>query len=52
MGFSAELLSYIKDPKNNILNKKTEKLDIKGEDIRAGLYCVINIKHLEPSFKG
>lgn len=51
MGFSAEMLSYIKDPKNGILNKKTEKIEIKGEDIRSGLYCVINIKHLNPSYK-
>ncbi|ALN97756.1 DNA topoisomerase [Bacillus phage vB_BpuM-BpSp] len=48
-GLTTAILEYIRS--NNLLNKKNEKLEIKGEDIRSGLFTIINLKHTLPEFK-
>lgn len=48
-GLTQAFNTYIKD--NGLLNKKGDKnLQIKGEDIRRGLICIISLKHIEPLF--
>ena len=42
--------NYIKE--KGLLSKKDEKLDIKGEDIRKGVRCIINMKIDNPSYSG
>ena len=42
--------NYIKE--KGLLSKKDEKLDIKGEDIRKGVRCIINMKIDSPSYQG
>ena len=42
--------NYIKE--KGLLSKKDEKLDIKGEDIRKGVRCIINMKIDSPSYSG
>ena len=49
-GLTVALLEFIKE--NNLLPKKLEKLEIKGDDIREGLYSIISLKLLEPEFRG
>lgn len=49
-GMTTVFNDYIK--KNNLLNKKDGQLQIKGEDIRRGLVCIISIKHAQPMFDG
>lgn len=50
MGLTMAMTNYIKA--NNLLPKKFENLDIKGDDIREGLFAIINIKHTAPEFRG
>ena len=50
MSVTTALTNYIK--KNNMLPKKLEEVEIKGDDVRMGFTCVINVRHLAPSFKG
>ena len=49
MGLTNSIINFIK--KNNLLPKKLEKLEIKGDDIRMGLVCLINIRHSNPLYK-
>jgi DNA gyrase subunit B len=49
-GMTTAMLEYIK--KNKLLPKKFEKVEIKGEDVRSGLYAIINLKHVAPEFRG
>lgn len=49
-GMTRVFLDYIKN--NNMLSGKDKNLNIKGEDIRRGLICVISIKHDNPLYDG
>lgn len=50
MGLTTAVLDFIK--KNNSIPKKMGDLEIKGEDVREGLYAVINLRVVEPQFRG
>lgn len=50
MGLTSAFLDYIK--KNKLLPKKYEGLDIKGEDVRHGIVCLINLKLMSPEYRG
>lgn len=43
-------IDFIKN--NNLLPKKLEKIEIKGDDVRQGLNCVINLRHTAAKYKG
>jgi DNA gyrase subunit B len=49
-GLTNAMTDFIKT--NNLVPKKLDGLEIKGEDIREGLFAVLTIKHLAPQFKG
>jgi DNA gyrase subunit B len=49
-GLTTAMLDFIKN--HNLIPKKLEGLEIKGEDIREGLYAIINLKHVAPEFRG
>jgi DNA gyrase subunit B len=49
-GLTNAMLDFIKA--NNLIPKKLDGLEIKGEDVREGLFAVINLKHVLPEFKG
>lgn len=50
MALSSVFIDYIK--KNNILPKKFENMEIKGDDVRQGINCIINIRHIAAEYKG
>jgi DNA gyrase subunit B len=49
-GLTTAMLDFIK--KHDLLTKQQASLDIKGEDVREGLYAIINLKHTAPEFRG
>ena len=49
-GLTNAMIDFIK--KNNLLPKKLEGLEIKGDDVREGLFAILNLKHVAPEFKG
>lgn len=49
-GLTTAMLDFIKN--QNLIPKKLEGLEIKGEDVREGLYAIVNLKHVAPEFRG
>jgi DNA gyrase subunit B len=49
-GLTTSMLDFIRT--NNLIPKKLDGLEVKGEDIREGLFAIINLRHTAPQFKG
>ena len=52
-GFNQSIKAFMSDPKLKLIPKGIKIKDIKGEDISAGLYTIINLKMVDtPEFTG
>lgn len=49
-GLTRAINTYI--AKNNLLKNNNNKLEMKGEDLREGLTCVVSVKLSNPQFEG
>lgn len=49
-GLTRAINTYIS--KNNLLKNNNNKLEMKGEDLREGLTCVVSVKLPNPQFEG
>ena len=49
-GLTRAINTYI--TKNNLLKNNNNKLEMKGEDLREGLTCVVSVKLPNPQFEG
>lgn len=49
-GLTQVFTDYIKN--NNLLSNKDKNLNIRGEDIRRGLICIISLHHDSPRYSG